>query len=200
MSKEMILVSSGFIIPSNRLFSVVTKDTTYRNSILSKKNGTGKDVILDELIKTGTLNSSATCNDLYTAYVHDSSADNLLNLVDAIAEVFKGLSLKDFMMTQAKNTYLSPLGFKLCMDLATDKLHKTYREYLVSPSFFRVAKPSEISSDEISARISSVEKLFTSDYRLNFVTVIAGMMADKGPLAAFFQYVLTDSNRGGMYG
>ena len=41
MSKEMILVSSGFIIPSNRLFSVVTKDTTYRNSILSKKSGTG---------------------------------------------------------------------------------------------------------------------------------------------------------------
>lgn len=200
MSKEMILVSSGFIIPSNRLFSVVTKDTTYRNSILSKKSGTGKDVILDELIKAGTLNSSATCNDLYTAYVHDSSVDNLLNLVDAIAEVFKGLSLKDFMMTQAKNTYLSPLGFKLCMDLATDKLHKTYREYLVSSSFFRVAKPSEVHPDEILNRISTVEKIYKDSQHLNFVSVISSMMADKGSLPAFFQYVLTDSNRGGMYG
>lgn len=200
MSKEMILVSSGFIIPSNRLFSVVTKDTTYRNSILSKKNGTGKDVILDELIKTGTLNSSATCNDLYAAYVHDSSVDNLLNLVDTIAEVFKGLSLKDFMMTQAKNTYLSPLGFKLCMDLATDKLHKTYREYLVSSSFFRVAKPSEVNPDEILNRISTVEKIYKDSQHLNFVSVISSMMADKGSLPAFFQYVLTDSNRGGTYG
>ena len=200
MAKEMILVGSGFIVPNNRLFNVVTKDSTYRDSLLSKRNGTGKDIILSELINAGALSSSEACNSLYTAYVHDSSIDKFMDLTDAICEVFKGTSLKDFMLLQARNTYLSPTGFKLCMDLATDKLYQTYREYLVAPSFFRVTKPTDNSTEEIGKRVTQVEKLFKDSTSRNFIDILSAMMNDKGSLVAFFQYVLTDSNRGGLYG
>ena len=200
MSKDMILVSSGFILPSNRLFSVITKDSTYRNSLLNKRNSTGKDFVLNDLIKTNSLSSSSACNELYAAYVHDSSIDNFLNLVDAITEVFKGVTLKDFLLLQARNTYLSPTGFRLCMDLVSDKLYNTYREYLVVSSFFRVTNPSEVSQEEINNRINQVERMLKDNDHINFTNVLANLVADKGGLVAFFQYVLTDSNRGGLYG
>lgn len=200
MSKEMILVSSGFIIPSNRLFSVVSKDSTYRDSILSKRNGTDKDIVLNELIKANALSSSNACNELYSAYIHDSTTDNFLNLVDAIAEVFRGISLKDFLMLQARNTYLSPVGFRLCMDLATCKLHETYREYLVTSSFFRVAKPTDNQAKEVNSRINQIEKALANKGQTSFPSELSYMMHNKGSIVAFFQYVLTDSNRGGLYG
>jgi len=200
MTKDVILVSSGFIIPSNRLFSVITKDSTYRDSLLNKRNGTGKDITLNDLIKSNSLSSSGACNELYSAYIHDSSTENYLNLVDAITEVFKGVSLKDFLLLQARNTYLSPVGFRLCIDLVSDKLYKTYREYLVAPSFFRVMKPSDNANEEINKRVIQVERLLAGNDHINFTNVLANLMADKGGLVAFFQYVLTDSNRGGLYG
>lgn len=200
MSKEVILVGSGFIIPSNRLFTVVTKDSSYRDSVLGKRNGTGKDSTLNELIKAGGLSSSAVCNELYTNYVHDSSTENFLKLVDAITEVFKGVSLEEFLKLQARNTYLSPVGFKLCLDLATDKLYKTYREYLVASSFFRVTPPAEGSTEETNNRINQIDRLIKSKSIPTFTKALSTMMVDKGSLVAFFQYVLTDSNRGGLYG
>lgn len=199
MTKDMILVSSGFIIPSNRLFNLVTKDTTYRDSVLGKRNGVGKDVILSDLVKAGALSSSAACNEMYVTYISDPSFDNYIAMVDAIAEIFKSVSLREFVEIQARNTYLSPLGFKLCMDLITDRLYKTYKDYLIAPSFFRLAKPSEVSPEEIKRRETEIHKVF-KESNATFLQVLGTMIQDRSAVPAFFQYVLTDSNRGNLYG
>lgn len=199
MGKEMILISSGFLIPSNRLFTVVTKDSTYRNSILGKKNGTNNDNVLSSLIQSGSLSSSAVCNDLYTTYLHNPNYETYMTLVDTLAEVFGDISLSDFVMHQARNVYLSPIGFKLCTDLLSDKLFKTYKEYLVAPSFFRVTNPQAVSPEEINRRVTEVQRLLTNN-RSTFIEFLSVAMNDKGSIPAFFQYTLTDSNRGGLYG
>lgn len=200
MNKDMILVSSGFIIPSNRLFDLVTKDNTYRESVLGKRNGVAKDAILSDLVKAGALSSSATCNDVYLKYTHNPTFDNYIEMVDIVSEIFKPISLIEFMKIQARNTYLSPLGFKLCMDMVTDRLYKTYRDYSVAPSFFRLAKPSDISPEEILRRETEINKIFKHNPNISFADIFASMIQDRGALPAFFQYVLTDSNRGGLYG
>lgn len=200
MGKNLILISSGFIIPSNRLFSVVVKDSTYRDSVLGKRNGVGRDIVLANLIKDGMLSSSASCNDRYTNHIHNPSYDTFMTLVDTLAEIFGGISLQEFAKLQARNAYLSPLGFKFCLDLLGDKLITSYKEYLVAPSFFRITNPEDISPEEVNRRLNEIERVTKYNKNMSFLDILSVMMNDKGSIQAMFQYVLTDSNRGGMYG
>lgn len=201
MSKEYVLASSGFVIPSNRLFIEVDKDSTYKESVLGKMDSLGKDKTLSRLVEDGGVYSSPVCNETYLRYQDDpKSFDNYIAMVDILAEVFTEVDFKDFIRIQANNTFLSPLGFKLISDLVRYELGTTYKDYLVATSFFKLPQTGQVSNKEIASRQELVEAIFKDNRNWKAVNVLSDLMGNKPALAAFFKFMLTDSNRGGSYG
>lgn len=202
---DYILITSGFIIPQNNLFSPLVESEAYREALLRKESVIELFPKLDRLIDTGQLHSSAVVTEAYMDYLAQPSFDCYMRLVDIFTGVIGKLSLYEFVQLQFSNPYLSPTGFKLCLDmLQPHVLEQSYNDYAVVPSFFTMA--SEVNSQEVNSRQARYEKMLggngcavnhqTHAHGLNTLTEL---VSNQKGFLALFKYVLTDFNRGNKH-
>lgn len=202
---DYILITSGFIIPQNNLFSPLVESDGYREALLREESVIELFPKLDRLIDTGQLHSSAVVTEAYMDYLAQPNFDRYMRLVDIFTGVIGKMSLHEFVQLQFSNPYLSPTGFKLCLDmLRPSELGRTYMEYAAVPSFFTMA--SEVNSQEVNSRQTRYEKMLgdcgcavnNQSYAYSLNTLTELVSNQKGFLAVF-KYMLTDFNRGNKH-
>lgn len=200
MSKNYILVTSGFLIPSNPLFVEIDRDPTYKESVIGALDAMSKDKVLGRLVEDGGVYTSAICNEAFLRYQENPGCfDAHMRLVNIMAEIFEECDFKDFLRVQSRNTFLSPTGFKMLTDFIGYRITQTFREYAIIPSFFRIPDQSKIDISELERRQTYLDKML-KDNGFTAQNFIAELMEDKQVLAAVFKFMFTDSNRGNVYG
>ena len=196
--KEYILVSSGFILPANKWFNPLMNTDDYKDSLLKKEGTVELFVKLEGLIAKGGISTSPQATEAYLAYTNDQSFDNYMLLVDMLTDIVKEVGIVPLVRLQVNNPYLSPMGFRLCLELISEyKLTETYQEYAAVPTFFvmgQKADASELATRE--DRLNSVLKLHGS---MSNVRILESLVREKEALAALFKYMLVDFNRGSSH-
>lgn len=201
MTKKYLLVGSGFLIPSNSLFVEIDKDPTYKESVIGAVDAMSKDKILSRIVEDGGVYSSAVCNEAFLQYQEKpKSFDTYIRLVNIMADIFDQCDFKDFLLVQSRNTFLSPVGFKLVTDILGYRILDTYRDYLILPSFFRIPDQSKIDLEELDKRQNYISKMMNDNVKITASDFVADLATNKEVLAAVFKFMLTDSNRGAAYG
>lgn len=201
---DYILITSGFIIPQNNLFSPLIESEGYREALLRKESVIELFPKLDRLIDTGQLHSSAVVTEAYMDYLAQPNFDNYIRLVDIFTGVIGQLTLYEFVQLQLNNPYLSPTGFKLCLDMLHPyKFTDSYTDYAAVPSFFTMA--AEVNSAEIATRQSRYDKLLNSHgYCVSYNSpaghnLLTELVSHQNGFLALFKYMLTDFNRGNKH-
>lgn len=199
---EYILLTSGFIIPTNRWFSPIEKDTSYLAQLLSREGSTSQDNHLTSLIDSKAIYSSKECNEIFLAYQHKPSFEGYMKMVDILTEIFSAVDLIKFFDIQTRNLFLSPLGYNLLTDVITTKFQTTYKQFAMAPSFFRTIKETSFEDMEGRRKIANELKkrhYYPSVDRNPTLNRLNDLSADRNVFAIFFKYLLTDSNRGNVY-
>lgn len=192
-----VLLTSGFIIPENKWFTTISDDATYRERLLGDGNGLDLVPKLHALITKGDISSSVTANEAYLNYTNDPSFENYMAMVDIFTDVFKDYNFVKFCKDQVVNSYLSPMGFSLILDILTGWKSINYSLYEAVPGFFTMAMNSD--PKELTTRETRLNKVLDSSTLLSTSGYLTNLIQDKKVFASVFKFILVDFNRGGNY-
>lgn len=168
---ELIVLSSGFIIPS----------------VYDKQEFEGG--------VSDNLPSLKVATQAYTEYTNNNSFENFMPMVDIFAKVLKGLSIKDFVKLQVTNSSLSSTGFSLCLDmLDISKLKKNYTSYLCVPTLSTSSE--EVDIRELNKRSALYEREVKESNFPPAVYFLNNLLSERDLFLTVFKFILVGPDRG----
>lgn len=192
MNSNYILITSGFIIPENKYFSVLPEEKVLSTSIFNSKVMTAKDSNIEELVKTNQLYYSAEASEAYLHYTGTKSFEDYMRMVDISIEVFGKIDLAHFFSIQANNTNISPLSFRFCLELVSGDLLVNYLLYNSAINSARFSSNPAITNERINTNTRALKEASSSSYN-TWEKLITHLTKNPDAFVTFYKYILTDS-------
>lgn len=193
MSKTYILTTSGFVLPLTAHHTPVDQSKLDVVSIFARSTPLPFDNNLAEFTKDVLEHQSHSSNDAYRNYEGNKTFENYMVMVDIACEILASMSVEEFFKFQAINRYLSPVSFRFCLDLYTNKLHTNYRDYLVMPLTARFQDPALTTPATLQERQASLKRLTGLTKQLTWEHVLPRLINDKKAFVSFFRYLFVDA-------
>lgn len=214
---DYILTTTGFLLPSNNLYTRVIPDKNDIEHIFTRTQYYEKKSI-SNLFTNNEVYSSKVINDDLSKYLNDKSARNFYKLLDNCLEIFSETSLINFFLVQAKNSYLSNICYMFLIDfleeinnyyLATSPLKNDniysysanrINKYSYLPYNVRFNLTSKVSEDVKLKREEVITKFVKSiGYPYNLFStsntqIFTLLTKNKDFLLTFYKFVLADIN------
>lgn len=151
LKSEMIVATSGFILPANNYFYEFEPDSDI-DDILNRSIVVNNSTV-HEFYKKQDVYKSESISKVYKDYITNKSFDNYIKLLDISMDILKDINCELFFKMQLTNRYLSPISLNFCKDLLTvtnkpSSRIRNYTEGFVScargyyspPSYYGVAE------------------------------------------------------------
>lgn len=190
-----ILTTSGFILPDNKYFEQLDSMDVFFNEYLGGPSLTGLNRSLSDVIDQGLISTSKIASEAYLEYISNPNFDSYILLVDIVSEVFRNISYLDLLKLQVNNSFLSPMGFKMLLELPChNKISSDFSSYSMLPSF--LIGQHNFNHKELSTREGRIKELEGTRGRfLEAPVVIQQLLSFRESFLTFFKLVLTSSLR-----
>lgn len=192
MNKLYILTTSGFILPDNKHYSVLTESKVMDTSIFNRSSLVNSDSVIAELTKSNSVHHSEEANNVYKKYEINKSFEDYVGMLDIACEVLSKINYQTFFELQANNPHMSPVSFKFCMDIYTGSLINNYAQYNAMPFSARF---SLNNSADKKILLDNTRRLHThkAERYNDWSSVLADLYLDRNAFATFFKYIFCDS-------
>lgn len=192
MSNAHILTTSGFILPDNQHYEVLTKEkigeaSGFRRTALATNNSA-----VSELVKNNQIYHSPAANEAFLNFEDSSSFDHFMRLVDVASTILKDIDYNKFFELQGNNRHLSPFSFKMCVELLSGEFLKTYHTYSVIPSNIRFCADNGYSASQFASNVKTLHRS-KSYYANTWEQLLSALANDRAAFSTFFKYVFVDS-------
>lgn len=192
MTNAHILTTSGFILPQNRHFEVLTKEKISNTSVFNRSVLVTTNSVVADLVDTNQIYHSTAANEAYLKYEDSGSFEDFMRMVDIAAEILGGIEYNKFFELQANNRHISHYSFKMCVDLLNGEFFKTFREYGIIPANIRFCADNGFSASQFASNVKMLHK--SKSYCTNtWEQLLSGLANEKAVFSTFFKYVFVDS-------
>lgn len=191
MTNPIILTTSGFILPENKYFEVLTKEkisetVNFNRTVLVTTNSTVAD-----LVDTGQIYHSPAANEAYLKYEDSGSFEDFMRMIDIAAEILGKINFDKFFELQANNRHITHYSFKLCVDLLNTEFQNTFHQYSVIPSNIRFAADNGNSASQFANNVKLLHKSKT--YRSStWEQLLSNLGNGRAEFSTFFKYIFVD--------
>lgn len=191
---DLILTTSGLLLPSNQHFSLIDFNKLTENSILNRNRNkiTELDSELVSRIKTLPIYSSEAANKAFNSFKADKSFDNFIVLTEIASDSLNPISVKDFFLIQAENKYISPLTFMMLLEVANGNFEANHHRYATYSNSVRIIRHTAITSEEVKDNLIAMKRAidFLPTTWNKFIPMLA---KDKEAFASFFYCIFVSS-------
>lgn len=192
MTNPLILTTSGFILPENRHFQVLTKEKISNTSIFNRTVLVTTNSTVADLVDTGQIYHSSAATEVFLKYEDSGKFEDFMRMVDMAAEILGSVDFNKFFEVQANNRHITHYSFKMCVDLLNGEFFNTYLEYGVIPANIRFSADNGYSASQFASNVKTLHKSKT--YRANtWENLLSSLANDRAVFSTFFKYVFVDS-------
>ena len=96
MTDKQILTTSGFILPDNQYFKILTKEDISDISIFNRTALLTTNSAMSTMAETNQIYYSPIASKAYLDYMSDNSFENYLRMVDITSEIFSNIGIDNF--------------------------------------------------------------------------------------------------------
>lgn len=192
MSDQLILTSSGFIIPDNDKYVELEQEQVNSSTMLDRNIVINPATNVSAIIKSNRIHTSKIANELFRAYQEGKDFGDYMAMVEFATEVLSLMSYDAFFVVQANNRNMSPTSFMMCLSIYTGKFCEEHLQYSVLPANARLISDPSISAAKIEERIKKL-RASNSIYAANWMKVISILANDQQAFSSFFRYIFVDS-------
>lgn len=193
MSNVYLLTSSGFILSDNKHYEVLTYDQASDASLFARTSFANTNSSLLEEVKSNQIYHSVAANNAYAKYATTGSFEDYMDLVDLATDILTAGDYLSFFAIQAGNKNMSPISFRMCVELYNFTFLKTYPKYITVPANIRLTSDNGLTSSQIAANIREFKKNNMSEYTSNWVLLLSELADNRGAFSTFFKYVFVDA-------
>ena len=192
MTNSLILTTSGFILPQNRLYEVLTKEKISNTSIFNRTVLVTTNSTVADLVNTGQIYHSQEANEAFLKYEDSGKFEDFMRMVDIAAEILGTVDFNKFFELQANNRHLTHYSFKMCVDLLNCEFVNTYRQYSVIPANTRFAADNGFSASQFTANVKILHK--SKKYGSStWENLLSSLANERAVFSTFFKYIFTDN-------
>ena len=200
---DWITLTTGFLIPENNegYKPVETEEDLYSSII--QRTVVGIDEKRIEHFKKHQVCSSEKINTIYSNHLETRSPESYFELIDIVQNIFKEVTLTQFLLNQAYNPQLTNISFQFCVDLvkllSKQKSVDTLKQYSVIPynirySFTTIPKYElEKRYSALREAIDSSSKWYNQNIKADIDSFIIELAKDRNTFLSFFKFVLVDT-------
>lgn len=199
MDKPYILTTSGFILPENNLYGILTEEEVADVSIFNRTAFVNINSALADLIKPNgnaitpnRICHSIVANKAYKQYEASGSFEDYMSLVDIASEILPKVNYDTFFEIQAHNRNMSPFSFNMCVDLFGGKFLVDYVKYNTMPFNVRFSLDNGLTSNDIIKNINRL-KFVKTNMCNTWEKLLTNITNDRTAFVTFFKYVFVDS-------
>jgi GTP-dependent phosphoenolpyruvate carboxykinase len=192
MSNPYILIASGFILPQNEYFEVLTKEKISNTSIFNRTVLVTTNSTVASLVDTGQIYHSESATEAFIKYENSGSFEDYMRMVDMASDILGRVDYNKFFELQASNRFISPYSLKMCVDLLKKRFAATHHEYGVVPFNIRFSADNGKSETQIqeTVKILRNSKTFGTN---TWEQLLAGLANDRNAFSTFFKYIFVDN-------
>jgi len=192
MNNLHILTTSGFIIPNNNYYTVLTKDKIADTSIFNRTVLYSVNSGINKLIDTNQIYHSEVANKAYKKFEGSGSFEDFIFMVDIATDILSKIDYDEFFKLQANNPHISAFGIKMCEELLNGMFFKTYRQYAIFPFNLRFSINNGLTSERIEENL----KIMRNSKKRSLATwqnLLSKLANDRSAFCTFFKYIFVDS-------
>lgn len=190
MTKNLILTTSGFVLPATNYYGILDESKVSGSSVFDRKTFISTDMVISDYLKSGLIYHSAAANEAHRKYMATQSFEHYMAMVHIAADVLSRVPFDTFFELQASNRNLSPTSFMLCLDLYSTNFYHTYRTYETVPLGARFTAEYTPKSDNL-AKLRAVKPQPVT--RKTWENYLSALSVDRKAFTAFFRYVFVDA-------
>lgn len=192
MTNAQILTTTGFILPENLHFEVLTKEKLGETSVFKRTALVTSNSTMTDLVATGQIYHSPSANAAFLMYEASGKFEDFMRMVDIASTILGSIEMNKFFELQANNRHLSMYSFKLCSDLLSCKFLENFHEYSTIPANVRFCADNNNSASQFASNVKTLHK--SKCYGANtWERLLTGLTNDRTAFATFFKYVFVDS-------
>lgn len=192
MSNTHILTTSGFVLPGNLHYEVLTKEKIgeghgFRRTVLATNNSA-----VSELVNTNQIFHSPAANEAFLKFEDSGSFEDFIRMVNIAADILKDIDYNRFFELQANNRHLSAYSWKMCVELISGEFFKTFHSYSIIPANIRFTADNGNSASQFASNVKAMHK--AKSYSINtWEQLLSALSNDRAAFSTFFKYVFVDS-------
>lgn len=192
MSNSFILTTSGFILPQNQYFIILTKDNISEVSIFNRTSFVNADDKITDMIDSNQLYHSSVFNDALQKFIGTKDFDDFINLVNLASEVLSKINFDTFFALQANNRHNSPYTINFCRDVLKGDFISKKHQYETLPHNVRFS-PDNGLTEQQAVQNSKIVRESKRKFFSNWENLLSELANDKNAFCTFFKYVFADS-------
>jgi len=192
MNNVHILTTSGFILPNNPHYTVLTKEKMADVSIFNRTALVSTDSNVAQMVDTNQIYHSDIANEAYKKFEASGKFEDFMAMIDIATDVLSKVNYDTFFELQANNRHISAFSIKLCNELLNGNFVRNYHEYATIPFNIRFTADNGLTSSQAADRVKAMR--YSKTYYLNTWQNLLSMLAnDRSAFSTFFKYVFVDS-------
>lgn len=189
---NFIISSGGFIIPANNYFKPFDPKGPDIDSIFNRTMASSINPEILRFYQDKNVYSSDLINKAFQSYFADDSFDNYINLINIMLDIFKEIDFLTFFKLQAANSNLSPISFKFCLDVVSEKFITNYMDYAIVPFNIRFIINNGVTEAKALENIRKIEKSCLYNQINNWETYLSRLANDRDAMITFIKYIFAD--------
>ena len=192
MTNTHVLTTSGFILPNNPHYEVLTKEKIgegvgFRRTVLATNNSA-----VSELVKHEQIFHSPAANEAFLKFEDSDSFEDFMRMVDIAASILRDVDYNKFFELQANNRHLSAYSFKMCVELLSGEFLNTFHTYSIIPPNIRFCADNGFSASQFASNVKTLHR--SKSYHVNTWEQLLSMLSNnRAAFSTFFKYVFVDS-------
>lgn len=200
---QMILTTSGFVLPENTYYTPYAKDSDPLTLLNSLKSFTYANDALTDYFNANDVHNSSTSDVLYHAYRKSPTHDNFMAIVDYVCEIIGSIGFVEFVEAQIVNPHLAPVSLVMCKDLITDRFNEFQAYHRLSSNMRftmnkgltsgRASQLTDAFVKDVRDTMKAANMYCYSEHSHTWVEVLSKLMSKKSDFVAFFRYVFVHS-------
>ena len=192
MTNGHILTTSGFILPENQHYTVLTKERLGETSVFKRTALVTSNSTVADLVTTNQIYHSPVANEAFLKFESTGSFEDFMRLVDLTSEILGTVDLNKFFELQANNRHLSQYSFKMCVDLLSCKFYSNYHEYSTIPANVRFCADNGYSASQFASNVKLLHR--SKNHNASTWERLLSCLSDnKTAFSTFFKYIFVDS-------